>query len=39
MVSTVTALGALRIPRTDIHYAPCMKAGNWVFLSGIEAVD
>lgn len=39
MAGKVTPLGAVRIARTDIHYAPCMQAGNWVFLSGIEAVD
>ena len=39
MAGKVTPLGALRIPRTDIHYAPCVKAGNWIFLTGIEAVD
>jgi enamine deaminase RidA (YjgF/YER057c/UK114 family) len=35
----VTAIGAVRIPGSDIHYAPGIKAGNWVFLTGIEAVD
>ena len=35
----VAPIGALRLPGTDIHFAPCMKAGDWVFLSGIEAVD
>src|SRR3990170_7531957 len=39
MTSNVTPIGAVRIPGTDIHYAPGMKAGNWVFLTGIEAVD
>src|SRR3954468_16113177 len=39
MAGKVSAPGALKIPRTDIHYAPCIKAGNWVFLNGIEAVD
>lgn len=39
MAGKVTPLGALKIPHTDIHYAPCMKAGNWIFLTGIEAVD
>ena len=39
MTSNVTPLGAVRIPGTDIHYAPGMKAGNWVFLTGIEAID
>ena len=39
MAAKVSAPGALTIPRTDIHYAPCIKAGNWVFLNGIEAVD
>jgi hypothetical protein len=35
----VTSIGAVRIPGSDIHYAPGIKAGNWVFLTGIEAVD
>jgi enamine deaminase RidA (YjgF/YER057c/UK114 family) len=35
----VTAIGAVRIPGSDIHYAPGIKAGQWVFLTGIEAVD
>lgn len=39
MVNKVSAIGALRIPGTDIHFSPCMQAGNWVFLTGIEAVD
>lgn len=39
MSNKITPIGALRIPGTDIHYAPCMKAGGWVFLTGIEAVD
>ena len=39
MTSDVTPIGAVRIPGTDIHYAPGMKAGGWVFLTGIEAVD
>jgi len=39
MAGKVTAIGAVRIPSTDIHYAPAIKAGNWVFLTGIEAVD
>ena len=39
MTSKVTPIGAVRIPGTDIHYAPGMKAGGWVFLTGIEALD
>jgi enamine deaminase RidA (YjgF/YER057c/UK114 family) len=39
MTSKVTSIGAVRIPGTDIHYAPGMKAGGWVFLTGIEALD
>jgi enamine deaminase RidA (YjgF/YER057c/UK114 family) len=38
-MSKVTPIGALHIPGTDIHYAPAIKAGNWIFLTGIEAVD
>lgn len=39
MTNNATPIGALRIAGTDIHFAPCMKAGNWVFLTGIEAAD
>ena len=39
MKSKVTAIGAVRIPGSDIHYAPAIKAGSWIFLTGIEAVD
>lgn len=39
MKAKVTPIGAVRIPGSDIHFAPAMKAGNWVFLTGIEAVD
>src|SRR5215831_14454076 len=39
MTSSVTPIGAVRIPGSDIHYAPGMKAGTWVFLTGVEAVD
>ncbi len=39
MANKITPVGALHVPGTDIHYAPCMQAGNWVFLNGIEAVD
>ena len=39
MKGKVTPIGAVRIPGTDIHYAPAIKAGSWVFLTGIEAVD
>jgi enamine deaminase RidA (YjgF/YER057c/UK114 family) len=35
----VTSIGAVRIPDSDIHYAPAVKAGHWIFLTGIEAVD
>jgi enamine deaminase RidA (YjgF/YER057c/UK114 family) len=39
MKNKVTPIGAVRIGGTDIHYAPAMQAGNWVFLTGIEATD
>ncbi len=39
MKGTVTPIGPVRIPGSDIHYAAGMKAGNWVLLTGIEAVD
>lgn len=39
MKGKVTPIGAVRIPGSDIHYAPAIKAGSWVFLTGIEAVD
>lgn len=39
MKTKVVPIGAIRIPLSDIHYAPAMKGGNWVFLTGIEAVD
>ena len=39
MAKKVVPISPVRIPETDIHYAPGMKAGNWVFLTGIEAVD
>ena len=39
MAGKTTPLGSLHIPGTDIHYAPAIKAGNWVFLTGVEAVD
>ena len=39
MANKVVPINPLRIPGTDIHYAPGIKAGNWVFLTGIEAVD
>lgn len=39
MTNKITPVGAIRVAGTDIHYAPCMKAGDWVFLNGIEAVD
>ena len=39
MTSQVTPISPVRIAGTDIHYAPAVKAGNWVFLTGVEAVD
>jgi enamine deaminase RidA (YjgF/YER057c/UK114 family) len=39
MATSATPVGAFSIPGTDIHCAPVMKAGHWVFLNGIEAVD
>jgi enamine deaminase RidA (YjgF/YER057c/UK114 family) len=39
MERMVTPIGAVRIPGSDVHYAPAVKAGSWVFLTGIEAVD
>ena len=39
MERKVTPIGAVRIPGSDIHFTPAVKAGNWVFLTGIEAVD
>ena len=39
MAGKVVAIDAVRIPATDIHLAPAVKAGPWVFLNGIEAVD
>lgn len=39
MQNKTLTVGAVRIGGTDIHYAPAIKAGNWVFLTGIEAVD
>ena len=39
MKASVVPIEAIRVPRSDIHYAPAMKAGNWIFLTGIEAVD
>lgn len=39
MAKKIVPIGAVRIPETDIYYAPAIKAGNWVFLTGIEAVD
>ena len=35
----VSPIGAVLIPGTDINYAPAIKAGRWVFLTGIEATD
>lgn len=39
MTTKVEPLESVRIPGTDIHYAPAVKAGGWVFLTGIETVD
>ena len=39
MSKQVVPISPVRIPGTDIDYAPGVKAGNWVFLTGIEAVD
>ncbi len=39
MAGNTTPIGAVRIAGSDIHFAPGMKAGNWVFLTGVEAVD
>ncbi|HYC47372.1 MAG TPA: Rid family hydrolase [Burkholderiales bacterium] len=39
MKNKTTPIGAITIPGTDIHYAPAIKAGHWVFLTGIEAAD
>ena len=39
MTAKTKAIGAATIPGTDVNYAPGIKAGNWVFLTGIEAVD
>lgn len=39
MGANVVAIDPVRIPGTDIHLAPAVKAGPWVFLNGIEAVD
>ncbi len=36
---SITPIGTMRIAGSDIHYAAGMKAGTWVFLTGIEAVD
>lgn len=35
----VQPLSPVRIAGTDVHYAPAVKAGNWVFLTGHEATD
>lgn len=39
MEGKVIPISPLRIAGSDIHFAPAMRAGNWVFLTGIEAVD
>lgn len=39
MKNKVMPINPVRIPETDIHYAPGIRAGNWVFLTGIEALD
>jgi enamine deaminase RidA (YjgF/YER057c/UK114 family) len=38
-VANVVPLAPVRIAGSDIHYAPGMKAGNWVILTGHEATD
>lgn len=39
MAKRIVPISPVRIPHTDIHYAPGVTAGKWVFLTGIEAVD
>ena len=39
MAAKVAMIDPVRVPGTDIHLAPLVKAGRWVFLNGIEAVD
>ena len=39
MEGKVVPISPRRIAGSDIHFAPAMRAGNWVFLTGIEAVD
>lgn len=39
MTTKVVPIQPIKIPGTDLHFAPGMKAGNWVFLNGIEAAD
>ena len=39
MAAQIAMIDPIRIPGTDIHLAPAVKAGPWVFLNGIEAVD
>ena len=39
MGANVVTIDPVRIPGTDIHLATAVKAGPWVFLNGIEAVD
>ncbi|MCC6534341.1 MAG: hypothetical protein IT531_17455 [Burkholderiales bacterium] len=39
MAAQIQTIRAMRIPGTDIHHAPAVKAGPWVFLNGIEALD
>jgi len=38
-VKQIEAIGPVRIAGSDVQHAPCVKAGNWVFLNGIEASD
>lgn len=38
-MSDVQPLSPVRIGGTDVYYAPGIKAGNWVFLTGHEATD
>lgn len=39
MASKVQPIQPMKIPGSDLHFAPGMRAGNWVFLTGIEAAD
>lgn len=39
MASKIECIEPLRIAHTDIDFAPAVRAGSWIFLNGIEAVD